>query len=89
MDIIFEIIGEFFFEVIIEIIKNKKINIILRCTLLFIICLFYLAIIVGLSIVAYDIYKSNITIFIILLILIFLLLFIFIKFLKKLIIEIK
>lgn len=85
MEILFEFIGELFFEGIIEIIKNKKISKWIRYPLLLVMGVFYLALFVILSIIDFKLFMNKeVLLGILFLILLLIILIAFIVFIIKL-----
>lgn len=86
MELLFEFLGEIFFEGIIEIIKNKKISKWIRYPLFLLISAFYLAIFAALLIICIKLFiKKEILGGVVMLFIVFLLLVLYICFFRKLI----
>lgn len=86
MELLFEFLGEIFFEGIIEIIKNKKISKWIRYPLFLLISAFYLAIFVALLIICIKLFtEKEIVGGVVMLFIVFLLLILYICFFRKLI----
>lgn len=86
MELLFEFLGEIFFEGIIEIIKNKKISKWVRYPLFLLISAFYLAIFAALLIICIKLFtKKEIVGGVVMLFIVFLLLVLYICFFRKLI----
>lgn len=86
MELLFEFLGEIFFEGIIEIIKNKKISKWICYPLFLLISAFYLAIFAALFIICIKLFtKKEIVGGVVMLFIVFLLLILYICFFRKLI----
>jgi len=84
MELLFEFLGELFFEGLIEIIKSKKISLWIRIPLFLIVSFFYISLILLMIYIAFKTFQSNVLHGILIGILAVLLIVIFIVFLYKL-----